>query len=117
MTNLSRLMNELLRHDPSWSPFPTKLPSDILKFKGKTSEDPGNYVTNFHLWFSSNYLNDDSIHLRHFQCTLIGVVVKWYIELQGGTCQNFNQMVFVFLNPFQLLVHYDVGIEIFSAFH
>jgi hypothetical protein len=99
------------------APVPTKLPSDILKFEGKTSEDPGDHVTTFHLWCSSNSLNDDSICLRLFQCTLIGVAVKWYIELPGGTYKNFNQMVLVFLNHFQLSVRYDVHIELFSALH
>jgi hypothetical protein len=46
-----------------------------------------------------------------------GVAVKWYIELPGGTYINFNQMVLVFLNHFQLLVRYDVDIELLSAFH
>jgi hypothetical protein len=43
------------------------------------------------------------------------VVDKWYIELQGGNYDNFNQMVLVFLNHFQLSVHYDACIEILSA--
>jgi hypothetical protein len=111
----SRLMNDPVHHDPSWPPIPTKLPSDILKFEGKTGEDPGDHVTTFHLWCSSNSLNDDSIHLRLFQCTLMGVAVKWYIELPGGTYKNFNQMVLVFLNHFQLSVRYDVDIELLSA--
>jgi hypothetical protein len=112
---LSRLMNDLVRHNPSWPPVPTKLPLDIPKFEGKTNEDPGDHVTMFHIWCSSNSLNDDSIHLRLFQCTLIGVAMKWYIELQGGAYRNFNQMVFVFLNQFQLLVRYDADIEILST--
>jgi hypothetical protein len=32
MPDLSKLMNDYVRHDPSWSPIPTKLPSDIPKF-------------------------------------------------------------------------------------
>jgi hypothetical protein len=108
-------MNDPMCHDPLWPPIPTKLPSNIPKFKGKTGEDPGDHVTNFHLWFSSNSLNDDSIHLRLFQHTLIGVATKWYIELPGGTYKNFNQMVLVFLNHFQLPVCYDVDIELFLA--
>jgi hypothetical protein len=100
--DLSRLMNDLVRHDPIWPPIPTKIPSDIPKFKGKTGEDPGDHITNFHLWCSSNSLNDDSIRLRLFQCTLMRVAMKWYIELPGGTYGNFNQIVLVFLNHFQL---------------
>jgi hypothetical protein len=99
-------------HNLSWPPFPTKLPSNILKFEGKTSEDAGDHVNAFHLWSSSNSLNDDSIHLRLFQHTLMGVTAKWYIDLPGGTYGTLNQMVLVFLDHFQLLVHYDVGLEI-----
>jgi hypothetical protein len=103
---LSRLVNDHVCHDLTWPPIPTKLPSDIPKFKGKTSEDPGDHVTTFHLWCSSNSLNDDSIHLILFQCTLTGVAVKWYIEILGGRYKIFNQMVLVFLNHFQLSIRY-----------
>jgi hypothetical protein len=102
-----------MRHDPSWPPIPTKIPSDIQKFEGKTGKDLGDHVTNFHLWCSSNSLNDDYICLRLFQRTLKGVIVKWYIELTRETCRNYNNMVLVFLNHLQLSVHYDVGIEFF----
>ena len=60
---------------------PKKLPLDIPKFEGKAGEDPGEHVTTFHLWCSSNSLHDDSIYLRLFQRTLTGPAVKWYIEL------------------------------------
>jgi hypothetical protein len=109
--DLSRLMNDPVSHDPTWPTVPTKLPSDIPKFEGKTGEDTSDHVTTFYLWCSSNSLNDDSIHLILFQCTLMGVAAKWYIELSGGTYENFNQMVLVFLNHFQLSVCYDVSIE------
>jgi hypothetical protein len=33
--DLSKLMNDLIHHDPSWPVVPTKLPSDIPKLKGK----------------------------------------------------------------------------------
>jgi hypothetical protein len=98
------------RHNPSWTPVHTNIPSDIPKFEGKTGEDSGDHVTTFHLWCSSNSLNDDYIHLRLFQSTLTGVTAKWYIELAGGTYRNFNQMVLVFLNHFQLSVRYDADI-------
>jgi hypothetical protein len=32
---LSRLLNDLICHDPRWPPMPTKFPSDIPKFEGK----------------------------------------------------------------------------------
>jgi hypothetical protein len=82
------------------APIPTKIPLDIPKFKGDTSEDSGDHVATFHLWCSSNSLTDDFIHLRLFQCTLMGVVEKWYIDLPGGTYGNFNKIFFVFLSHF-----------------
>jgi hypothetical protein len=114
---LSKLMNDHVHHDPLWPPVPTKLPLDIPKFEGKTREDLGEHVTTFHLWCSSNSLNDDSICLSLFQCTLTWITVKWYIELPEGHTKNFNQMVLVFLNHLHFSVCYNVGIEIFSAFY
>jgi hypothetical protein len=102
----------MILHGP---PVPTKLPSDIPKFEGKNGEDPGDHVTTFHLWCSSNSLNDDSIRLRLFQRTLIGVAVKWYIELPRGAYGTFSQLVMVFLNHFQLPIRYDVGLELLST--
>jgi hypothetical protein len=110
--NLSKLMNEPVCHDPTWPPIPTKLPSDIPKFEGKNGEDHGDHITTFHLWCSLNSLNDDSIRLILFQRTQIGVVTKWYIELPIGAYGTFSQMVLIFLNHFQLSVHYDVGLEL-----
>jgi hypothetical protein len=66
LPDLSKLMNDPVIHDPTWPPVPTKLPSDIPKFEGKNGEDPGDHVTTFHLWCSSNSLNHDSIRLRLF---------------------------------------------------
>jgi hypothetical protein len=34
----------------------------------------------------------------------------------GGAYKTFNYMVLVFLNHFQLTIHYDANIEILSAF-
>jgi hypothetical protein len=109
-------MNDPVHHDLSWPPVPTKLPSYILKFEGNTGEDLGVHITTFHLWCSSNSLNDDSIHLRLFQCTLTTVVTKWYIELPGEHIEPLIRLVLVFLNHFQLSVHYDVNIELLSVF-
>ena len=77
-------MNDPMSHDPPWPAAPTKLPLEIPKFEGKAGEDPGEHVTTFHLWCSSNSLHDDSMHLSLFQCNLMGLVAKWYIELPGG---------------------------------
>jgi hypothetical protein len=72
LPDLTRLLNDPICHDSRWPPMPTKLPSDIPKFEAKPIEDPGDHVTTFHLWCSSNSLNDDSVQLRLFQRTLIG---------------------------------------------
>jgi hypothetical protein len=108
--DLSKMMNDPVCHDSTWPPFPTKLPLDIQKFEGKNGEDCGDHVTNFHLWCSSNSLNDDYIQLRFLQCILTGVFMKWYIELPKGAYRTFSQMVLVFLNHFQLPIRYDVGL-------
>jgi hypothetical protein len=117
MPDLSKLMNDPMFHDPSWPSIPTKIPLDIPKFKGRTGEDPGDNITTFHLWFSLNSLNDNYIRLRLFQRTITGVSMKWYIELPRGSYRTFNQLILVFLNHFQLSVHYDVGIKLLSTFH
>jgi hypothetical protein len=38
--NLSKLTNEPILHEPTWTVMPTKLPSYIPKFEGKLIEDP-----------------------------------------------------------------------------
>ena len=62
-SNLSRLSNAPVYHDPTWTVVISKIPSDIPKFKGKSGEDPSENVTTFHLWCSSNSLNHDSVRL------------------------------------------------------
>jgi hypothetical protein len=91
LPDLSKLMNDPVSHDPTWPHIPTKLPLEIPKFEGKNGEDPSDHVNTFHLWCSSNSLNEDSIRLRLFQCTLIRVVTKWYIELPRGAYGTFSQ--------------------------
>ena len=81
LLDLSRILNDPIRHSPQWPIIPAKIPSDIPKFDGKVGEDPNNHVMTFHLWCSSNSLMDDSIHLHLFQRTLTGSAAKWYIEL------------------------------------
>jgi hypothetical protein len=60
-SDLRKLTNDPILHDPTWPAMPTKLPSDIPKFEGKAGDDPANHVMTFHLWFSSNNIMDDSI--------------------------------------------------------
>jgi hypothetical protein len=100
LPDLTRLLNDPICHDPRWPPMPTKLPSDIPKFKAKPNEDPGDHVTTFHLWCSSNSLKDDSVQLRLFQRTLIGSAAKWYIELDRSRYSSFGELAMAFLNHF-----------------
>ena len=60
LPDLSRLLNDLIYHDPCWLRMPTKFLSDISKLEGKPGEDPGDHVTKFNLWCSTNTLKDDS---------------------------------------------------------
>jgi hypothetical protein len=71
LPNFSKLMNDLVSHNPTWPSVPTKLSSNIPKFEGKNGEDPGDHITTFHLWCSSNSLNHESIGLQLFQRTVI----------------------------------------------
>ena len=71
----------------------------------------------FHIWCSSNNIVDDSIRLRLFQRTLIGVAAKWYIELLQAKYSDFKSLAFMFLQYFQLPVRYDEGVEILLSCH
>ena len=93
-------MNDPVRHDPSWPPVPTKLPSDIPKFEGKVGEDPGAHATTFHLWCSSNSLNEDLVRLRLFQRTFMSTAAQWYIELPSATFSSFWDLANAFLSHF-----------------
>ena len=109
-------MNDPMRHNPTWPPVPIKLPSNIPKFEGKIGEEPGDHVTMFHLWCSSNSLNDDSIHLRLFQRTLTSVAAKWNIELLFASYDSFLDLETIFLNHFQLHVWYGFSTDLLSTF-
>jgi len=61
LPNLSRILNDLIFHSSYWLIIPTKLPSNIPKFDGRSGEDPNNHVMMFHLCCSSNSLMDGSI--------------------------------------------------------
>jgi hypothetical protein len=102
-------------HAPFWPAIPAKLPSNIPKFDGNPGEDPNNHVMNFHLWCSSNSLMDDSTHPRLFQRTLIGVVVKWYIELSRKTLVDFNSLSMAFLTHFQLPIWYEIDTKLLTS--
>jgi hypothetical protein len=95
---------------------PTKFPSYIPKFEAKPNENLGDHVTTFHLWCSSNSLRDDSVQLCLLQHTLIGSVVKGYIEFDHSIYSTFGELAMVFLNHFQLPVRYDVNTELLANF-
>ena len=42
----------------------------------------------------------------------MGIAAKWYIELPHSTYLNFSSLASMFLQYFQLPVHYDEGVEI-----
>jgi hypothetical protein len=44
LLDLCRLTNDPIFHSLVWPAIPAKLPSDILKFDGKSGEDPNNHV-------------------------------------------------------------------------
>ena len=100
LPNLSKLINDPIRHNPSWSPIPIELPSDIPKFDGKQGDDPNNHVMIFHLWCSSKSLMDDYVWLRLFQRTLTDTAAKWYIELPQHSFVDFGSLETVFLTHF-----------------
>jgi hypothetical protein len=102
LPDLSKLINDLIRHSPIWPLIPTRLPSDIPKFKGKANKDPNTHVMTFHLWCCSNSLMDDNVRLRLFQRTLMGAVTKWYIELPSASFAYFGTLANAFLHHFQL---------------
>jgi hypothetical protein len=116
LPNLSRILNDPIHHSPHWPVMPTKSPWDIPNFDGKPGEDPNNHVMTFHLWCSSNCLMDDSIQLHLFQRTLMGLAVKWYIELPQGFFTDFNTLAMDFLTHYQLPIHYEIGTKILSPF-
>jgi hypothetical protein len=58
---LTKLTNDPILHDPTWSTMLTKLPLDIPKFEGKMRDDPTNHIMTFHLWFSSNNIMDEFV--------------------------------------------------------
>jgi hypothetical protein len=116
LPDLSRILNDPIRHSPQWPAIPAKLLSDIPKFDGKAGDDPNNHVMTFHLWCSSNSLMDDSIRLRLFQRTLTGAAAKWYIELPRGFFSDFNTLAMAFPTHYQLPIRYDTGTEILTSF-
>ena len=114
--DLSKLINDPIRHSLAQPPIPTKLPSNIPKFEGKVNANPNTHIMTFHLWCSSNSLMDDSVRLRIFQRTLMGVAAKWYIKLPIASFVDFRNLGNAFLHHFQLPIQYDSGMELLTSF-
>ena len=115
LPDLSKLISDPIRNNPSWPPILVKLPLDIPKFDGKQGDDPKNHVMTFHLWCSSKSIMDDSIQLRLFQWTLTGTATKWYIELPEHSFVDFGSLATVFLTQFQLPIRYEIGIDLLTS--
>lgn len=109
LPDLNQLTNDPIAYALWWPVIPHKLPSDIPKFNGNLGEDPLGHVMTFHLWCSSNTLNDDSMRLHLFQRTLTGPAVKWYVELPRTSFDNFSALATTFLTHFQLPIRYNTG--------
>ena len=72
LLDLSKLTNDPILHHSAWPSVPVKIPTDILKFEGKTGDDPTSHITTYHLWCVSNSMLDDLVKLLLFPRTLTG---------------------------------------------
>ena len=72
--------NELIHHDPTHPPYPTKLPLDVPIFEGNSGEDPQNHVMSFKLWCFLNFVVNDFIRLYLHQRNFTRIIAKWYID-------------------------------------
>ena len=61
LPDLNRLTNDPINYAPWWPVIPHKLPSNIPKFNGNHIKYPLTHVMTYHLWCSSNSLNDDYV--------------------------------------------------------
>ena len=116
LPNLTKLTNDPIAHDPNWPPMPTNLPSNILNFEGKQAKDPQNHIMTFHLSCSLKSIIDNTIRLRLFQRTLIGVAAKWYVEQPPASHGTFSTLATAFLTYFQLPIHHNSGMELLTHF-
>jgi hypothetical protein len=114
--DLTKITNDPILHDLTWPAMPTKLPSDIPKFEGKTGDNLANHIMTFHLWFSSNNIMDESVRFRLFHHTLTGPSTKWYVEEKYGSHVTFESLDKEILTFFQLPIRQDNGLEILSEF-
>ena len=115
LPNLSKLMNDPIRHHFAWPPVSVKIPIDIPKFDGKTWEDPSNHITTYHLWCISNSFLDDSTKLQLFPRTLTSNTTKWFIELPSASFFDFQSLAIAFLTHFQLPIRYQTGTKLLTS--
>lgn len=115
LSDIYKLTNDLILHNPYWPLVPTKVPGDCPKFEGKAGEDPQAHVMTYHLWCSTNSWVYDSICLHLFQHTITSAATKWYIELSRGIFQDFNTLAMAFLTHFQLPVRYESGMHLLTS--
>lgn len=113
--DLYKLTNDPILHHPVWPLVPVKIPTNILKFEGKTRDGPSSHITTYHLWCVSNSMLDDSNMLRLFPHTLTGNATKWFIELPTSSFCDFGSLVMAFLTHFQLPICYEMGTYILNS--
>ena len=102
-------------HHPSWPLVLVNIPTDILKFDGKTGDDPASHITTYHLWCVSNSMLDDSIKLHLSPRTLTRNAAKWFIKLPTSSFHDFGSLAMVFLTHFQLPIRYEMGIDLLTS--
>jgi hypothetical protein len=112
--DLTKLTNDHILHDATWSNMLTKLPLDTPMFDGKPSKDRANHVMIFYLWCASKNITNNSICLQLFQRTLTGHSAKWYMEEKARSHATFTSLAKDFLAFFQLPLHHDTNLEILS---
>ena len=115
LPDLSKLMNDPIRHHPAWPLVSVKIPTDILKLNRKIGEDPANHITTYHLWCISNSFLDDSIKLQIFPRMLTSNATKWFIKLPSTAFFNFQSLAIAFLTHFQLPIWYETGTELLTS--
>lgn len=89
LPNFIKIINYPLLHDPILSAMPTNLPFKIPKFEGNPGEYPSNHIHSFHIWCSSSFITEDSIHFHLFQHTLTVIVAKWYVDQPHASNSTF----------------------------
>ena len=109
---MTKITNNPIFHDSIQPTMPTNIPSKVPKFDGKASEDLCNHIIYFHMQCSYNNITDDYTQSCLFKCTLTRVANKWHIDKPTNVHTTFSSLTYVSLTFFQLLVHYDEGLDI-----